>query len=821
MNTSLFTISKTELAENVILFSSVLVNIGGLISMENVPIIFKNYINNNYTKKLGLYYVIEGIDGKKEHICFATFYNSFEYTQAFSAIVENTELSKNFQFYLTTKNIPEQTKCKMIVNVYIDKKYLLQVFESDEIPKLIYLLSVQCANKKNTNGPFNFQEIKEENNYNIQSSLFLEGYKREPFQYQRKNITWMSELEEKIDNKLVDLTFPKFHYHNIKKFMIPSINEYLFIDLLKKKIFSPQNMATITLFPYGGVLSDEVGLGKTLSMIGLIKERKKQTNPPDLVICPRRLGKQWKQEIDTTCNLSCKVISTITQFKKITFENIKDYDIYIFSYSFFDNKSYQKYLDEKRNTNTDDYFSLHNFKWNRIILDEGHEYINSSMYIKNRRIRDSLSHLNSEYRWVCSGTPFSNTHDLFEIISWLCKLKQNNGLDRQSFRNTIRLFEEDIVKQLFRRNTKKSVSNQVSIPEPVMLTEFLQQTTIEKAIYDSALGDRQKMVELCNHIMVSEDHISILGNKPLTMEQIHVKMTSYYAKKIEKTSNNLLRINEKIETLKLLDTETIPVLEDIALLQESKQEKIDLLQTIKSKYNIFNEFNEKVKEAKCCPICLEDLTNSVMTVTECGHFFCGSCISTSLKQHNINKCPMCRAQINSKKLQVILPRKKKKKKDTDENINKWGTKMARLIQYLHQILNDKKNRVIIFSQFDNMLKLVGNVLLENKITHLFLKGSANVVQGRIRKFKLDPSIRIVLLSSEKAASGLNLTEANNIILLDSHNARKNLCKIIEEQAIGRSVRLGQKESVSVKRFVMKNTIEEENYLRNFAYLNNT
>lgn len=60
MNTSLFTISKTELAENVILFSSVLVNIGGLISMENVPIIFKNYINNNYTKKLGLYYVIEG-----------------------------------------------------------------------------------------------------------------------------------------------------------------------------------------------------------------------------------------------------------------------------------------------------------------------------------------------------------------------------------------------------------------------------------------------------------------------------------------------------------------------------------------------------------------------------------------------------------------------------------------------------------------------------------------------------------------------------------------------------------------------------------------
>ena len=818
MSTPLFTIDKTDLTENVTLFSSVIVTIGGVISMENVPIIFKKYQLEGYGEKLGLYYVIEGVDGKEEHIKFATFYNSYEYTQAFSAIVKNSELSKKFKFYLTIKNIPELIKCEMTVNVYIDKNYLLQVLESDEIPKLIYLLSVQCAEKENPKGLFNFQNIKEENNYNIQSGLSLEGFKRKPFKYQQENIIWMSELEEKIDNQLFFLNFPKLPHYQMKKFIIPSINEYLYVDMRKKKIISSQNMSTLSLTPYGGVLSDEVGLGKTLSMIGLIKEKKKQSDPPDLVICPKRLGKQWQQEIDTTCSLSCKVISTITQFKKITFENIKNYDIYIFSYSFFENKSYQKYLDEKKNADSDNYFSLHNFKWNRIILDEGHEYINSSRYIKHRRIRDNLTYLNSDYRWICSGTPFSNLNDFFEIISWLCKFKKKNRLDHQRISNYYYLFKEDIIKKLFRRNTKKSVSNQVNIPEPVMLTEFLKQTAIEKAIYDSALGDRQKMIELCNHIMVSEDHINILGNKPLTMEQIHVKMTSYYAKKIEKISKKMIKINEQIQhQFNLFDTQGHTQDEELSLLQESKQENENLLQTIKSKYNIFNSFNEKVKEVKCCPICLEDITNSVMTVTECGHFFCGSCISASVKQHNINKCPMCRAQINSKKLQVILPRKKKKSSgNEDENINKWGTKMAKLIQYLHQILINKTNRVIIFSQFDNMLKLVGNVLLENKITHLFLKGSANVVQGRIRKFKLDPSIRIVLLSSEKAASGLNLTEANNIILLDSHNAKKNICKIIEEQAIGRSVRLGQKESVIVKRFVMKNTIEEENYLCNFV-----
>ena len=95
-----------------------------------------------------------------------------------------------------------------------------------------------------------------------------------------------------------------------------------------------------------------------------------------------------------------------------------------------------------------------------------------------------------------------------------------------------------------------------------------------------------------------------------------------------------------------------------------------------------------------------------------------------------------------------------------------------------------------------------------------LNGSFSVINSRIKKFKLDFNIRIVLLSSDKAASGLNLTEANHILLLDTHNAGIIMSDLIEEQAIGRAIRLGQKKNVEIKRFVMKNTIEEENYNRN-------
>ena len=173
---------------------------------------------------------------------------------------------------------------------------------------------------------------------------------------------------------------------------------------------------------------------------------------------------------------------------------------------------------------------------------------------------------------------------------------------------------------------------------------------------------------------------------------------------------------------------------------------------------------------------------------------------------------MCRFQFNKQSLEFVESEKK-----LDDPNNKWGTKMSKLIKHVHKILSeDDSNRFIIFSQWDSMLKLVGKVLQESEINHLFLNGSIHVISGRIKKFKLDKSVRVVLLSSEKAASGLNLTEATHIVLLDTLNTDKESSKIIEEQAIGRSVRIGQQKNVHVQRFIMRDTIEHEYYIRNIS-----
>ena len=65
------------------------------------------------------------------------------------------------------------------------------------------------------------------------------------------------------------------------------------------------------------------------------------------------------------------------------------------------------------------------------------------------------------------------------------------------------------------------------------------------------------------------------------------------------------------------------------------------------------------------------------------------------------------------------------------------------------------------------------------------------------------------LSTENAASGTNLTEATHIIFMDPIKGCKEEVLSIENQAIGRAVRIGQENQVIVYKLIIKNTIEEK------------
>jgi SNF2 family DNA or RNA helicase len=114
------------------------------------------------------------------------------------------------------------------------------------------------------------------------------------------------------------------------------------------------------------------------------------------------------------------------------------------------------------------------------------------------------------------------------------------------------------------------------------------------------------------------------------------------------------------------------------------------------------------------------------------------------------------------------------------------------------------HKVLIFSQFVSMLKLIRQALDEDKIRYEYLDGSTTDRPGRIDRFQSDPTIPVFLISLKAGGSGLNLTAADTVIHFDPW-----WNPAVEDQASDRAHRIGQKKVVTVYRLVAAGTIEEK------------
>jgi SNF2 family DNA or RNA helicase len=158
------------------------------------------------------------------------------------------------------------------------------------------------------------------------------------------------------------------------------------------------------------------------------------------------------------------------------------------------------------------------------------------------------------------------------------------------------------------------------------------------------------------------------------------------------------------------------------------------------------------------------------------------------------------------------PEEKKDKdfKDKQSLIDKVGTKLGNLIFFL----KNTNKHVIIFSQWDDLLKKVGEVLNDYGIKNVFCKGNVWQRGKALKEFNSDKDIKVIMLSSESAAAGANLTKAELVILLDPVHGTYEYRINTERQAIGRAHRMGQTKQVEVVRFMVRNTVEEEIYKLN-------
>jgi SNF2 family DNA or RNA helicase len=119
-------------------------------------------------------------------------------------------------------------------------------------------------------------------------------------------------------------------------------------------------------------------------------------------------------------------------------------------------------------------------------------------------------------------------------------------------------------------------------------------------------------------------------------------------------------------------------------------------------------------------------------------------------------------------------------------------------------LMDEGQKVLVFSQFVQMLQLLDKECKERNIPTYMLTGDTKNRLELVQTFQNDPNPCLFLLSLRAAGTGLNLTTASYVILYDPW-----WNPAVEAQAIDRSHRIGQTETVNAYRLITPGTVEEK------------
>uniref|UniRef100_A0A803QKU8 Uncharacterized protein n=1 Tax=Cannabis sativa TaxID=3483 RepID=A0A803QKU8_CANSA len=642
--------------------------------------------------------------------------------------------------------------------------------------------------------------------------------------YQKQALYWMTQLERLEKGRCTDGEGTTLH---------PCWEAYHLADKRGQVVYlNAFSGDATTQFPStlqmarGGILADAMGLGKTIMTISLLlahSERsfvsqpsgegsevgnsssspnlQKRTaklpgvdkltmqkstlmNGGSLIICPMTLLGQWKAEIETHVkpgSLSVYVHYGQSRPKDATF--LTQSDVVITTYGVL--------ASEFSAENTEESGGLYSVRWFRVVLDEAHTIKSSKSQISM-----ATAALVADCRWCLTGTPIQNKlEDLYSLLrflrvepwgnwAWWNKLIQKPF--EEGDERGLKLVQS-ILKRIMLRRTKFSTDRNgkliLVLPPADIQVIYCELTEAEKDFYE-ALFKRSKVkfdqfVEqgrvLHNYASILElllrlrqccDHPFLVMSRGDTQEFSDLRKL---AKRFLKGSNKNSEEGEDKD------------LPSKAFVQEVLEEL------------------RKGEEGEC-PICLEAFEDAVLT--PCAHRLCRECLLASWRNATSGLCPVCR-KIVSKQDLITAPTENRFKVDIDKN---WveSTKVAVLLREL-EALRLSGSKSIVFSQWTAFLDLLQIPLSRSNIPFLRLDGTLNQQQREkvLKQFSEDSSILVLLMSLKAGGVGINLTAASSAFVLDPW-----WNPAVEEQAVMRIHRIGQTKKVTIKRFIVKGTVEE-------------
>ncbi|QRW25469.1 SNF2 family amino-terminal protein [Rhizoctonia solani] len=615
---------------------------------------------------------------------------------------------------------------------------------------------------------------------------------------------------------------------------------------------------------HGGIMSDSMGLGKSLTFLALVIATK-NTRPegfdkPTLIVCPLSVLSNWETQIDDHCNPG--ILACYTYYgnnRNVDPEVLKGYDVVLTTYqtvsSDFERAGGFKNTEELMAENSEEKRrskGLFSIQWKRVVLDEAHQIRNPST-----KIAQAATAIDGYYRWAVSGTPIVNSPtDLGSLLAFLrmCSpLDQISQFNRSLARplqkgnpESMALLREIMKHISIRRSKEREETSE--LPQVMIHVTKVDLDDAARRIYNSVEAlSRQRFMEMANASQDGERVPNVVLVSRLTAGTRQIALhpglvPSDYLQQLqsgEKYGGNDPPTNNII----------------------SPQEKARL-------QNILFRAEEDSEE---CAICFDNLKNP--RILPDGHYFCYECIAGYIEAHGaLATCPMDRRPITLQDLIEPPPPTDLTQVPIENNTKGLSdgssVKIDQLIWLLKRIPSEEK--AVVFSQFTSFLDKIADQLEVHGISYVEFNGGLSakrrqeVLQrfsrplpvknsairrtsngrntkdsgsdsdyapgdddfiddddgtyfsatqsskgkGKVGKGKgkttsgraFGGNPKVLLISLKSGATGLNLTVANHLFLMDPWWQ-----EAIESQAIDRVNRIGQKRDVHVYQMITNDT----------------
>ncbi|KAL8142787.1 LOW QUALITY PROTEIN: hypothetical protein V2J09_015819 [Rumex salicifolius] len=571
------------------------------------------------------------------------------------------------------------------------------------------------------------------------------------------------------------------------------VTTFYFASRASLDIMNGMGLLTNKLFAFF-ILADAMGLGKTVMTISVILARRGKGIPDvqkngasvnqskveggTLIICPMALLGQWKDELDTHSEPDS--LSVYVQYgaeRAYDPRVIAKHDVVLTTYNLISNAF--------RNDGTESIY--HKVNWHRIVLDEAH-----TIKAWKTQTAKAVFELSSHCRWCLTGTPLQN--NLEDLYSLICFLKVEPWCNWTCWR--------DQIQKPYESNDPRGLSWVKAILKPLMLRRTKETKDKDgRLILELPPTDIQTIV--CKQSEAEKDfYMALFKSSKVQFDQFVAqgRVLHNYANILELLLRLRQCCNHPFLIMSRADSERYADLNKLARRFTELQNSEDLAPS----RAYVEEVVEGIRRGETaeCPICLESPDDPVLTA--CAHRMCRECLYKCWRTSSHGPCPICRNEVKKADL-ITCPSEGRFSVDVEKNW-KESAKVSKLFEYLEDIrVADNGEKSIIFSQWTAFLNLLEIPLKKRGFGFLRFDGklSQNQRVSVLHEFNETKHKTVLLMSLKAGGVGLNLTAASNVFLMDPW-----WNPAVEEQAIMRIHRIGQKRTVIVRRFIVKDTVEE-------------